>query len=325
MTGPPKVLPALGRFIAGTLGLLLIASILVFGLIRSAPGDPVETEFGITGADAFLTAEQQQEARELRRIELGLDGPLPVQYVRWLRNVIALDLGLSYRTGQPVAEELLTRLPASLGLGLAGFAVALVLAVGLAFLGARWQGSAVDHSTRVLTLVAAAVPTFLSGVLLLRFAAQHFDYPLAGPATLSKVWLPALVMGVSSVATMSRLLRASLIAEGAKPYAAAAAARGAGPARVLVRHVARPAATPVLTLVGLTFANLVAGSIITETIFAWPGVNAYAIGAIGDEDYAVVQAYVLLVVAVVVVVNRGVDALQTVLDPRVQQRVEGLR
>ena len=90
MTGPPKVLPALGRFIAGTLGLLLIASILVFGLIRSAPGDPVETEFGITGADASLTAEQQQEARELRRIELGLDGPLPVQYVRWLRNVIAL-------------------------------------------------------------------------------------------------------------------------------------------------------------------------------------------------------------------------------------------
>ncbi|MEZ5090135.1 MAG: ABC transporter permease [Micropruina sp.] len=319
-----RALGVLARFVVGTVALLLVASVLIFALVRSSPGDPVEIEFGQTGADAYLTPAEQQRVREQRRAELGLDGPLTVQYLRWLERVVRLDLGVSYRTGQPVVEELVSRLPASAVLGVAGFALALGLAVGFALLGAHRPGSPTDHGVRLLVLVAAAVPTFLSGSILLRWAAQQFGYPLAGAASPGKVWLPALVMGLSSAATMSRLLRASLIAERGKPYATAALARGAGPGRVLLRHVARPAVTPILTLAGLSLANLVAGSVITETVFSWPGVSAYAVGAIADQDYAVVQAYLLLVVVVVVVVNRSVDVLQRGLDPRVRQRTEAV-
>ncbi|MFE0749928.1 ABC transporter permease [Gordonia sp. NPDC058843] len=322
MRPPHPAIAAAARFLVGTFGLLLVASVLIFTLVRSAPGDPIEIEFGSTGADAYLTPEQQAQARELRRDELGLDGPVVFQYLRWLERVVQLDLGISYRTGQPVTEEILSRLPASIALGAAGFAVAMLLAIAMGLLGARRPGDASDHAIRLGTLAMATVPTFLSGTILLRWAAGQFDYPLAGAATVAKVWLPALVIGLSSMATMSRLLRASLIAERSRPYAAAAAARGAGPSTVLLRHVGRPALTPVLTLAGLAFAGLIAGSVITETVFSWPGVSAYAVGAIADQDYAVVQAYVLLVVAVVVIVNRAVDAVQNVLDPRVAQRAE---
>ncbi|MGW6033643.1 ABC transporter permease [Gordonia terrae] len=324
MPSPHPAVVAAGRFLTGTVGLLLVASVLIFALVRSAPGDPVEIEFGTTGADAYLTPEQQADAREQRRAELGLDGPIPIQYLLWLERVVRFDLGVSYRTGQPVSEEILSRLPASVALGATGFAVAMLLAIAMGLLGARRPGSASDHVIRLGTLAVATVPTFLSGTILLRWAAGQFDYPLAGPATMAKLWLPALVIGLSSMATMSRLLRASLIAERSTPYATAAVARGAGPGTVLIRHVGRPALTPVLTLAGLAFAGLVAGSVITETVFSWPGVSAYAVGAIADQDYAVVQAYVLLVVAVVVTVNRAVDAVQSVLDPRVDQRVEAL-
>lgn len=310
------------RFVLSTTALLLLASVLVFALVRSAPGDPVEVEFGESGVDALLTETEQAAARDARREELGLDGTLVEQYLRWLDRVVHLDLGVSYRTDRPVVVELGERLSASAVLGLAGFGVAVALAVSFALVGARRPGSPGDHATRVAALVLAAVPTFLSGSLLLRLAAEGLDYPLAGPASLEKLWLPALVMGASSTATMSRVLRASLVAERGRPYATAAAARGAGPGRVLLRHVARPATAPVMTLAGLALASLVAASVITETIFAWPGVSAYAVGAIAAQDYAVVQAYVLLVVLVVVVVNRGVDAVQSVMDPRVRLRAE---
>lgn len=316
------VVTATLKLILGTASLLLLASIVIFALVRLSPGDPVEMEFGESGADAYLSAEEQELFRAQRREELGLDGPVVMQYALWVSRVIQLDLGVSYRTGQPVSAEIASRLPASVALGVCGFAIALALAIGLGALSAARSDGALDHGIRMSTLIIATVPTFLTGSMALRWASGEFGYVLAGPATVEKIWLPALIMGLSSAATMSRLIRSSLIAERNKPYAVAAAARGASPTMVLARHVARPAITPVLTLAGLALASLVAGSVITETVFSWPGVSAYAVGAIADQDYAVVQAYVLLVVAVVIVVNRSVDALQHVLDPRVAQRSE---
>lgn len=313
-----RALGVLARFVVGTVALLLVASVLIFALVRSSPGDPVEIEFGQTGADAYLTPAEQQRVREERRAQLGLDGPLTVQYQRWLERVVRLDLGVSYRTGQPVVEELVSRLPASAVLGVAGFVLTLGLAAGFALLGAHRPGGPTDHGVRLLVLVAAAVPTFLSGSILLRWAAQQFGYPLAGPASLGKVWLPALVMGLSGAATMARLLRASLIAERGKPYATAALARGASPGRVLLRHVARPAATPILTLAGLSLANLVAGSVITETVFSWPGVGSYAVDASRNLDYPAIIGVTLLGGTAFLFTNLFSDIAYAFADPRIR-------
>lgn len=297
--------------------LLAFASVLVFALVRAAPGDPVDVEFGRSEVAALLTAEEAAAVRARREAELGLDASPVEQYVRWLGRIVHLDLGTSYRTGRPVATELAERLPASTALGGCGLGVA-VLGSGLfAILAARRPGRLADHTLRVLCLSLAAVPTFLLGSLALRFAADGAGYPIAGDATAQRLWLPALVLGLAGIPTMARVLRASLIAEYGRPYALAARARAASTARLTLRHVLRPAVTPLTTLAGLNLASLVAGTVITEAVFSWPGVSAYAVTAIAAKDYPVVQAYLLLVVVVVVVVNRAVDVLQHLLDPRV--------
>lgn len=298
--------------------LLLFASVLVFALVRAAPGDPVEVEFGRSDLRALLTAEEEAAARALREAELGLDASPVEQYARWLNRVVHLDLGTSYRTGRPVATELAERLPASAALGLCGFLVSLGAAGLVAALSARRPGGTADHALRVLTLSVATAPTFLLGSLALRFAAESVGYPIAGDATLDRLWLPALVLGLAGVPTLARVLRASLIAEYGRAYAVAARARGTSPLRLATRHVLRPAVTPLTTLAGLNLASLVAGTVITEAVFSWPGVSAFAVTAISARDYPVVQGYLLLVIVVVVVVNRGVDVIQHLLDPRTE-------
>lgn len=310
------------RAVAGTVALLLGASALIFAVVRASPADPVEIQLGT--ATAGLSATETAAAEQRMRTELGLDRPLPEQYLRWAGNMLAGDWGTSFRSGQPVRGEILDRLPASLALASLAFVIAVLLGGGAALLASRRPGGLTDHLTRLGTLGAAAVPTFLSGILLLRLFADTVGYPIIGPATAARIWLPALVMGLSSAPTLSRVLRAALIAERGRPYAVAALARGASPARTLLRHVLRPAASPVLTLAGLALAALLTGSIITEAIFSWPGVAGYAVAAIDAHDYPVVQAYVLLTTVVVVVVNRGVDAAQRLLDPRGEARAEAV-
>ncbi|OLT16996.1 hypothetical protein BJF78_13680 [Pseudonocardia sp. CNS-139] len=298
-----------------TAGLLLAASVIVFALVRSAPGDPVDVQLGEAGGIGLSHADEDRIRAE-RLAELGLDRSIPEQYVRWLARMAGGDWGTSYRSGQPVLTEMLDRLPASLALGAAGFAVALVLAVALALLASRRPDGPVDQLLRLVTLATVAVPSFLLGTLALQVATGAVGYRIAGPATVDRLWLPALVLGLAAMPTMSRVLRASLIAERGRLYAVAALARGASPGRTLLRHVLRPATAPVLILGGLAFASLVTGSIITEAVFTWPGVGLYAVEAISAQDYPVVQAYVLLATALVVVVNRGVDLGARLVDPR---------
>lgn len=311
------------RGIAGTVVMLLVASVVVFALVRSAPGDPVDVQLGEAGGVALSEADEDRIRAE-RLAELGLDRSLPEQYARWLGRMVTGDWGTSYRTGQPVRAEVLDRLPASLALGAAGFAVAVVLAGGLALVASRRPGGPADQVVRLLTLLTVAVPSFLLGTLALQLATGATGYRIAGPATLERIWLPALVLGVAVTPTMSRVLRASLVAEGGRLYAVAALARGASPGRTLLRHVLRPAVGPVLILGGLAFASLVTGSIITEAVFTWPGVGLFAVEAISAQDYPVVQAYVVLATALVVVVNRAVDLAGRLVDPRQDARAEAV-
>jgi ABC-type dipeptide/oligopeptide/nickel transport system permease component len=316
------VLGQLGRAALTGAGLLAVASMLVFALVRAAPGDAVDIEFGESGASALLGPQEEAAARARRAAELGLDRGPAEQYLRWLDRVARLDLGVSFRTGRPVATELVERLPASAALGGAGFLVALGGAWLVAVWSARRPGGLLDGLLRLASLAATAVPTFLLGSLALRYAADRAGYPVAGEASPGRLWLPALVLGVGAMPVLARMLRASLISEHGQAYASAARARGTSPARLTFRHVMRPAFTPLLTLAGLTLSSLVAGTVITEVIFSWPGVSGYAVAGISGKDYPVVQAYLLLVVVVVVIVNRAVDVLQHLLDPRVDQRTE---
>jgi ABC-type dipeptide/oligopeptide/nickel transport system permease component len=311
------------RATAGTVVMLLVASVVVFALVRSAPGDPADVQLGEAGGVALSEADEERIRAE-RLAELGLDRSLPEQYARWLGRMVTGDWGTSYRTGQPVLAEVLDRLPASLALGAAGFAVAVVLAGGLALVASRRPGGPADQVVRLVTLLTVAVPSFLLGTLALQLATGATGYRIAGPASLERIWLPAIVLGVAVTPTMSRVLRASLVAEGGRLYAVAALARGASPGRTLLRHVLRPAVGPVLILGGLAFASLVTGSIITEAVFTWPGVGLFAVEAISAQDYPVVQAYVVLATALVVVVNRGVDLAGRLVDPRQDARAEAV-
>lgn len=311
------------RSVLGTLGMLLVASVVVFALVRSAPGDPVDVQLGESGG-VSLSQQDEDRIRAERLAELGLDRPLPEQYARWLVRMVSGDWGTSYRTGQPVLDEMADRLPASLALGAAGFGVAVVLACGLALLASRRPGGPVDQVVRLVTLATVAVPSFLLGTFALQVATGTTGYRIAGPASLDRIWLPALVLGIAVTPTMSRVLRASLVAERGRLYAVAALARGASPGRMLVRHVLRPALGPVLILGGLAFASLVTGSIITEAVFTWPGVGLFAVDAIAAQDYPVVQAYVVLATALVVLVNRGVDLAGRLVDPRQDARAEAV-
>jgi ABC-type dipeptide/oligopeptide/nickel transport system permease component len=311
------------RAIAGTVGMLLVASIVVFAMVRSAPGDPVDVQLGESGGIS-LSQEDEDRIRAERLAELGLDRSLPEQYARWLARMVTGDWGTSYRTGQPVLDEMLDRLPASLALGGAGFGVAVVLAGGLALLASRRPGGPVDQIVRLVTLVTVAVPSFLLGTLALQIATGTTGFRIAGPASFDRIWLPALVLGIAVTPTMSRVLRASLVAERGRIYAVAALARGASHGRTLLRHVLRPALGPVLILGGLAFASLVTGSIITEAVFTWPGVGLFAVDAIAAQDYPVVQAYVVLATALVVLVNRGVDLAGRLVDPRQDVRAEAV-
>jgi len=311
------------RSVAGTVGMLLVASIVVFAMVRSAPGDPVDVQLGESGGIS-LSQEDEDRIRAERLAELGLDRSLPEQYALWLARMVGGDWGTSYRTGQPVLDEMLDRLPASLALGAAGFGVAVLLAGGLALLASRRPDGPVDQVVRLVTLATVAVPSFLLGTLALQVATGTTGYRIAGPASLDRIWLPALVLGIAVTPTMSRVLRASLVAERGRLYAAAALARGASPGRTLLRHVLRPALGPVLILGGLAFASLVTGSIITEAVFTWPGVGLFAVDAIAAQDYPVVQAYVVLATAVVVLVNRGVDLAGRLVDPRQDVRAEAV-
>ena len=308
----------LTRAVAGLVGTLAIVSVGVFALVRSAPGDPIDVELGPLLGQSGLTVVEVAEFRAARERELGLDRPIPEQYRRWLARVVRGDLGVSFRNRRPVRDELVRHLPASLALGGAGLTVGVGLAGGLAALASRRPGGPVDHAVRVFSLVGASLPAFLSGLLALSvFARTSGGYQITGPASFGRLWLPALVLGVATAPTPLRLLRSALVTERGRLYAVAAVARGVGPTRLVARHTARPAVAPVLSMAGITLAGLVTGSILTETVFSWPGLGRLVVDAIESQDYPVVQGYVLVVFAFVVVANAVAGALQRLVDPTV--------
>lgn len=298
------------RRVVLTVPVLLGVATLVFSLIHLVPGDPAQAMLGDGAAP--------QDVAELRH-NLGLDRPLPAQYVAFLRRAIAGDLGLSFRTGQPVTQMIAERVPATAELALAAMAVAILLALPLGIVAAVWKGTAADHAAMTFSLAGISIPNFWLGpILAIVFAVELGWLPVSGRGTLAHLVLPAVSLGLALSAMLARMTRASLLEELGELYVRAARARGASPAAAVLEHAMRNSLIPLVTIVALQFGAVLTGAVITETIFAWPGIGRLLIQSIGFRDYPAVQGCILLIAVTYVTVNLLTDMMYGVLDPRIR-------
>jgi peptide/nickel transport system permease protein len=307
------VLLYLLRRLLGTLPVLFGVTLVVFAMTYLTPGDPVvallgDSAQGITG-----------EAREVLRAQLGLDRPWPVQYLSYVRGLLQGDLGTSVRSRRPVLDEVRDRLPATAELALAGLAIAVVLGVSLGVAAALRRRTWVDALAIAIALVGVSVPVFWSGfVLMLIFSLELGWLPASGRGTLAHLVLPALTVGVASAAFIARITRGAVIETLAQDYVRTARAKGLAARVVVVRHALRNALLPIVTVVGLQLGGLLGGSVLTETVFAWPGVGRMLVDAILARDLPLVQGSVLLVSLIFMLVNLLVDLSYAFINPKVR-------
>jgi ABC-type dipeptide/oligopeptide/nickel transport system permease component len=287
------------------------AATLVFLLLHVVPGDPIDVMLGESAAPA---------AREELRARLALDRPLAEQYGRWLTGLARADLGESIRSGRPVTQLLAERVPVTVTLALTALLVAVSIGIPLGVLAANAPGGLVDRFALAASLGAVATPSFWIGpMLVLLFAVELGLLPVAGYGTPAHLVLPALTLGTGMSGILIRMTRAAMLETLSDDYVRTARAKGASRTRVLLRHALPNAATPVLSVLGLQLGAVLAGSVVTETIFAWPGLGRLVIEAIQSRDYPVVQGAVLVIASVTVLANLLADLAQAVVDPRVAE------
>jgi ABC-type dipeptide/oligopeptide/nickel transport system permease component len=283
---------------------------MVFLLIHVVPGDPVEQMLG-EGARAA-------DVQQLRHA-LGLDLPIGVQYARYLRGVVHGDLGSSLRFQQPVARLVFERYPATLELALVSLLVCAALSIPAGILAAARQGHPADHAISILSLLGLSVPNFALGpVLILVFSVEFGWLPVSGRGGLAHLILPAATLGTALAAILTRMVRTSLAEELTSDYVRTARAKGLPERTVLFRHAFRNALIPNITILGLQFGTLLAGTIVTETIFSWPGIGRLAVQAIEARDYPLLQGCILVIAVSYVLVNLATDVVYALVDPRVR-------
>ena len=293
-----------------TIPVLIGVATLVFALIHFIPGDPAAAMLG-EGAT-------QEEVDQLRE-RLGLNRPLLVQYGSFLNGVVRGDLGVSLRNDEPVTQQILERMPATAELAFASMAVAVTIAVPLGIIAAVWRGTAIDFGAMTLSLVGISVPNFWLGPLLaIVFAVELGWLPVGGRGTLAHLVLPAVTLGAALAAILARMTRASLLEELREPYVLAARAKGVSRTRAVLHHAFRNSLIPIVTILGLQFGVVLTGAVITETIFAWPGIGRLLIQSISFRDYPLVQGCVLLIAVTYVGVNLITDLTYSFLDPRIR-------
>jgi len=296
--------------LAGALGIVLGVALLTALLIHLVPGDPVELMLGesATAGD-----------RAALRARLGLDRPLHQQLLGQLGRLARLDLGDSLYSRRPVSAVVAERLPATVELAVAALVVAAAVALPLGILAARHRGGLADSAAMGVALLGLSIPSFWLGpLLILLFSVVLGWTPVSGREGLASLVLPALTLGTGMAAVLARMLRSSLLETLSEDYVRTARAKGLSPAAVLRRHALRNAALPVVTVFGMQAGALFAGAVITETVFAWPGVGSLLVEAIQRRDFPVVQGCVLLISTTYVVVNAGTDLAYAWLDPRVR-------
>lgn len=333
------MLKVAGKRLLGALPNLAGVVVITFLLTRALPGDP---------AAFFAGGAATPEAIEQVRVQLGLDKPLPEQFFRYIADLARGELGTSLTTGQPVLQELLTRLPASIEMVLLALALACAVALPLGVLAATRPGSWIDQLCRLVTTAGVSLPTFFTGLVLayvfyflLGWAPSPLgrldpmwsppptvtglylvDAALAGDAALwwacfKQLILPTLTMAIFVLAPIARMTRASMLAVLGSDFVRTARASGLAPRTVLVTYALRNALLPVVTTLGMVFGFMLGSSVVIEKVFGWPGVGSYAIDALTASDYAPIQGFVLAMGVLFVLLNLAIDLLYTLIDPRV--------
>ncbi|HEU4928471.1 MAG TPA: ABC transporter permease [Candidatus Krumholzibacteria bacterium] len=292
--------------------ILLGVATVTFLLLHVLPGDPVLSMVG-----------ERYDAETLARLrtEMNLDKPLIERYGRYLADLATLDLGNSYVTGVPVGKSILERFPHTLRLAAAAMAIAVVLGVAIGVLAAWRRGSAFDYLLVGGAVIGVSMPVFWLGVVLIYIFSMRLGVlPASGYGNGSAMYLilPALTLAMASTAYIARITRSSVLDEVHETYVKAARAKGAGESRVLVRHALRNALLPIITVVGVDFGSYLSGAVLTESIFAWPGLGRFTLDAILKRDLPAIQGAVLFMAVLFMTVNLLVDLLYARVDPRVK-------
>lgn len=306
------------RRLGGALLVLSLVAVLVFCLTRLASGDPV----------ALLLGDQATvEDIALARAQYGLDKPLPVQFALWMGELLQGNLGHSLFLQRPVAQALLERAEPTLFLALFAVSIAALVGVPSGMAAAIWRGSATDQAVSGVAMLGASVPSFWLGLILIQlFAVKLGWFPASGygdPGApladrLHHLLLPALVLGMLNSALIIRFTRASMLDILGEDYVRTARAKGLPERTIMVKHVLRNALVPIVTVLGLTMALMIGGTVVTETVFNLPGVGNLVVRAVLRRDYPVIQGTLLVIAAIYVFINFAIDFLYTLVDPRIR-------
>ena len=293
-----------------TLPALWLILTMVFLLIHVVPGDPVEQMLG-EGA-------RVEDVQQLRHA-LGLDLPALTQYGRYLAGLAHADLGRSFKYQAPVLQIIFERYPATLQLAVVALLVCVAIGIPAGVLAAHRRGHAADRAVGLFTLLGLAVPNFALGpVLILIFSIEFGWLPVSGRDGLLNFVLPAITLGAALAAILTRMVRSSMIEELSSDYVRTARAKGLSTRAVLFRHAFRNALIPIITILGLQFGTLLAGTIVTETIFSWPGIGRLTVQAISSRDYPLLQGCILVIAVSYVLVNLVTDFVYALVDPRIR-------
>ena len=289
---------------------VLGAITLVFFFLHMIPGDPVEVMLGETA---------QQADKERLREELGLNLPVHVQYGNFLTRIAQGDLGDSYFYRRPVVQVIAERIPATMELAVVAFLVAGLIAIPLGIIAALREGTTVDNLSVLFSLVGVSMPNFWLGpLLIILFSIKLGWFPVSGRTGAASLVLPAITLGIALAAFLSRMTRASLLERLGEDYLTVARAKGLPEWKVILKHALRNALIPIITVMGLQIGVLLSGAIITENVFAWPGIGTLLINAIEARDYPLVQGCVLLISLSYVLVNLVTDLVYGWADPRIR-------
>jgi peptide/nickel transport system permease protein len=311
------MLQYLARRLALMVPVAFLVSLVVFSLVHLTPVDP---------ATLILGEEHSPQAIAALRHELGLDRPLPEQYITWITRALHGDLGRSVRTNQPVVQAIRERLPATLELGIAALAWSILLAIPLGTIAALRRGSPIDVLATGFTVAGVSVPNFFIGILLILVLSVDLRlFPPGGytsladsiPDNLHRLVLPAITLGTVTTAINTRFTRSSMLEVLRQDYIRTARAKGASWRQVIVGHALKNALIPVVTVVGIQIGSILEGALVTETIFSWPGVGKLAIDSIFGRDYPIIQGIVLVLAFSFMLANLAVDLAYAWLNPRI--------
>jgi peptide/nickel transport system permease protein len=312
------------RRIGGSLITLLLASLVLFVMIRLAPGDPIMLLMGQPGDLGISDARLMQRRIEDMRAEHGLDQDIMIQFSRWLKKLAVFDLGNSIQTGRPIKSEIGERIPATLSLSFAALLVEVLLGLTGGIYTAIKAGKPQDSIVRFVCVFFASIPGFVIALFLLSiFAVAFHVYEISSSGGIHRLWLPAVTLGIVGAPQIIRMIRANMLSELGQVYIASSISRGLSK-RLIVKNAFHNALLPAITTIALSFTHLIGGSVVIESIFSWPGIGNYAMNSILIHDYPAIQGYAVVTVSAVIFINLIVDLLYILIDPRLRKN-EGER